>query len=620
MISNIIKIGKNVDVTPFSESVNPNQEIIEMKIELNDKGDLRLESSERKDANNRKLYHISPTKAINRGKNQHFYPHDFTLSKSFIQEKEGEEGKISGINEEKVERNYMNTRGFHKKLEIEKGFSKFIEDFYEFVLKENSNFIERVFNQNESYFREDVSKTNFNRIVFSFSLSREVIDYYGLEVDLYKSYYHLGEIENFENLFKELVISETLKKADEDLSCSFCDSKKDVFAPSGATIYFSFAKNPENVFYDLNSENADKHLLICKDCYGDYNAGKKFMENNLRNNILGCKYFTVFEIEKESEKMREALNLIKQAETENFYTKKNLKELRRNLSDNNRIFLDLGVVGEENGMGVSMFFYEYDNGYRVLKTIHDIYPSRILDLVRENLGLNNFSFNAFLNEFFSDRSNKTYNLLIKQKLDLLEKILQEIPVNYDSILNRFINMASYMLRNERNSKEFTRRFLKLLELLNKLNIKMYSDEKSKNAFNMRNNSLNMNSVDELTSETGLQKMKEFIERNPFLASSSEIRAGIPLGVVIERLSYEINNYDKRMLGYARKRINDKESLKEYVNEIEEKVVMHEMKGQRIVSDFFEQLPKVFTNEDFSKEDFILGLFTGHSLALKFTND
>lgn len=619
MISNIIKLGKNVDITPFSESIPEDQEIIETRLTFSEDGSLVLEDSEVKKKGNKRLYHISPTKAINRGKNQHFYLHDFTLSKSFLKDDNGAESR--SIDRGKVNRNYRNTEDVYEGLDVKKNFEDFIEVFYEFVLNEDSEFIEDVFEQNESFFR-NLSKRDFENLVFSYSLSKKLIDYYDLKVtvDINKSHYYLGEIEEFEDLIKNLIVSETLDEADENSKCSFCSSEKDVYAPSNATIYFSFAKNPENVFYNLDSENADKHLLICRECYDNYIKGKKFIEDNLRSNLLGSKYFTVFEVEGESERIGEALNYVIANKPENIYSQDSLKSLRHSLADNDRIFLDLGVIGRENNMGVSLFFYEYDNGYRVLKTIHDIYPNRILDLLRENSHLKDFSFNAFLNSFFRDKNDKTYGLLVKQKLDLLEKILLDAPINYDSLLNRFLEKTSYKLRNEENSKRFTKRFLRFLELLDRLDLDLYSNNKFEKPFRLENNSLSVDSMTKSMSKTGLEKMEAFLEENPFLASSPEIKAGLPLGVIIARLSSEISNYDKRMLGYARKRINDLESLKKYVNEIEEKVVMHDMKNQEIVSEFFEQLPKVFSNDEFSKDDFILGLFTGHSLAFRFTNE
>ncbi len=131
----------------------------------------------------------------------------------------------------------------------------------------------------------------------------------------------------------------------------------------------------------------------------------------------------------------------------------------------------------------------------------------------------------------------------------------------------------------------------------------------------------MNSAEDLTGESGLEKMNQFLEENEFLKSTPEIRAAIPMGVVIARLSqFEISNYDKRMLGFAQRRITDKDSLKKYFNEIEEKVVMHDMGNQKMVADFSEKMPVVLSKDDFSPDDFILGLFTGYSLAANFTNE
>lgn len=620
MISNIIELGKNVDVVPFAESVDRNQKIVEMKLGIDGSRKLFLESASINKASNNKIYHISPTKTINSGKSTHFYPHDFTLSSNFVLEDDSER-KIPGVNRDKVYRNYENTRKFYKEFDLDSNFKTLLDAFYQFVLKNNSQFITEVFNQTEDFFG-DINKTNFGNIVFVFLLSNEIVDKFNLKKVSEKEYYNLGELEDFKNLFAELISYETLDDAPKGARCSFCNTQEKVFAPSSATFYFSFANNPENVFYQLDKGNSASHLLMCQDCYSEYNSGKKFMENNLKSNLLGSKYFSVFEINEESDELRKNLDYILEGkDVSNIYTQESLKRLRQELEEDEGILMDLGTIGEKEGLGITMFFYEYDNGYRVIKTIHDIYPTRILDLLRENDRLEYFSFNAFLNGFFRDQSNNAYDLLVKRKLDLLEKMLLEIPINYDTLRDRFLNQASYQLRNDQGAGQLTERFFRFLELLNRLDSELFSHDISMEYFNEKGASLNMNSTEDLTGESGLEKMKGFLEENEFLKSTPEIRAAIPMGVVIARLSqFEISNYDKRMLGFAQRRITDRDSLKKYFNEIEEKVVMHDMGNQKMVADFSEKMPVVLSKDDFSPDDFILGLFTGYSLAANFTNE
>lgn len=620
MISNIIQLGKVVNTVPFAESIEEGQEIIEMKLGIDGSKELGLENAKVNKATNKKIYHISPTKTINSGKSTHFYPHDFTLSQNFIMADDSDR-KIPGINRDKVYRNYQNTRAFYKDFELSSNFKSLLDTFYRFVLKDNARFILETFNQTEDFFR-NINKTDFGNVVFVFVFSYEIVDQFNLQKKSEKSFYNLGELEDFKNLFAELISHETLDGASEGAHCSFCDAQEKVFAPSSATFYFSFANNPENVFYKLNKGSADRHLLICRDCYASYNAGKKFMENNLKNNLLGSKYFSVFEMNQASEDLRESLDYILDGkDVSTIYSQQSLKRLREKLEGNEEVLMDLGAIGKKEGLGITMFFYEYDNGYRVIKTIDDIYPTRILDLLRENDRLDNFSFNAFLRGFFSDQSNNTYDLLVKRKLDLLEKMLLKIPINYDSLRDRFLDKVSYQLRNDQGAGKLTQRFLRFLELLCRLNSELFSHDISLEYFNQKEASLNMNSTEELTGESGLEKMRQFLEENEFLKSTPEIQAAIPMGVVIARLSkFEISNYDKRMLGFAQRRITDKDSLKKYFNEIEEKVIMHDMGNQKMVANFSGKMPTVLSKDDFSPDDFILGLFTGYSLAATFTNE
>ncbi|OKY78759.1 MAG: CRISPR-associated protein, large subunit of CASCADE complex, Cas8b1 [Candidatus Methanohalarchaeum thermophilum] len=618
MISNLIKLGRNTEIVPFSQDVSKSQKILEMELNLDENNNFYLSDVNLVEAGERDLFYIQPTKTINSGKNRHYYPHDFTLGGSAI-------GKNNKIENEKIHRNFNNTKDFYLNLDLKKSTKEYLEKFYSFVLKDESKFIEEIYEEKKSHLI-DLSKSDLRDLIFVFKIGFNIIDRFNLNVNLEKDYYYLGEIKETLEVFKKFIPSETSISVNNDLSsCSFCGKEENLFSPTKATFYYSFTFDQKTGFYGLNEDNIKKQLIICDDCFGDFNKGKKFIESYLQKKILGVKYFSLLNFN-ENKNYDKLLESFKNQNFSKIYSSEELKELRKRLNDRYYLLMDLANLGNQEKIGVDLFFYVYDNGIRVVKFIKDIYPNRILELLEKNEEITGFSFNGYLIELFSSNRSEDYDLLIKQRIGLLEKILLDTPINYDHLQERFINKISYKLRNQgpneyeaSNASNFTKNHIRFLELLSKLNCNLFSNLISIN-FEENGADIVMNKFnEEIKGESGLEKMENFISENKFFAETPEIRTGIPLGVTIARLSYEINNYEKRMLGYARKRINDKDSLRKFINEVEEKATIHEISNQPIVSSLFNNIGELLEKENFSENDFIFGMFIGYSLSDKFTN-
>ncbi|PTD94870.1 hypothetical protein C9439_00065 [archaeon SCG-AAA382B04] len=561
------------------------------------------------------LFYIQPTKTINRGKNVHYYPHDFTLGGSAI----GENNKIK---KEKIHRNFKNTKDFYLSLDLKKPIKDYLNKFYSFVLKDEAKFIEEIYEEKKSHL-SDLSKSDLGDLIFVFKIGSDIVENFNLTVNFEKDYYYLGEIKEILEVFKKFIPFEASIPVNNGLShCSFCGKEEDLFSPTKATFYYSFTFDQKSGFYGLNEDNIKKQLIICDDCFGDFIKGKKFMESYLQNSILGVKYFSLLNLN-ENKNYDKLLESFKNQYFSKIYSSEDLRELRERLNKRYYLLMDLASLGDKEEIGMDLFFYVYDNGIRVVKFIRDIYPSRILELLKKNDKIFGFSFNGYLIDLFSSNRNEDYDLLIKERIDLFEKILLDIPINYDQLQERFINKVSYKLRNqlpnEYKASNFAMSHIRFLELISRLNCNLFSDLISikfeENGADIVMNKFN----EEIKGESGLEKMENFILENKFFAETPEIRNGIPLGVTIARLSYEINNYEKRMLGYARKRIDDRESLRKYINEVEEKATIHEILNQPVVSSLFNNIGELFEREDFSKNDFIFGMFIGYSLSNKFTN-
>lgn len=616
MIKNLIELGKNVDVIPFAEKVNKSDEVIDIKIGLDHNNLFSIDEIELSNVNEQNIFYVKTTKTINPGKNVHFYPTDFTLGGSQID-------KGNMFNYDKIKRNFNNTKEFYNELCLDEGFEQFLDNFYYFVMEEDPYFMKKVYNDKEDHIK-DITKRDLQNLIFAFQFSDEIISKYNLTVKRKSRYYNLGDINEIIDLFRKFIPLEGSKKVKStDSQCSFCESKENLYSPKLATFYYSFTFDQKTAFYNLNEDNVSKQIIICDKCFSNLNKGKKYMQSYLKNNLLGVNYFSIFEIEEENEKLSRFLNSIKNQDISSIYSSDELEEKRKHLEASLEFLMNMGAIGEGNQLPVDMFFYEYDNGYRLIKMIKDIHPSRILNLLIENENVESFSFNGYLMDLFMSNKNEKYDLLVKERINLFEKMLLEISINYDSLIGRFIKKATYKLRNQESNGydaiNFTQNHIKFLELLSRLNCELYSN-KIKPTFQKKGVCIDMVNINEnFEGKTGLEKMENFVSNNEFFSETIEINAGIPLGVTIARLSYNINNYEKRMLGYANKRINDKDSLKKYVNEIEQKAVMHGIANQPIVSSFFERVGYLLKKDNFSKEDFIFGMFIGYSLANKFTN-
>ena len=618
MINNLIKLGENTDVIPFIEEVDSNQEIVQMSIDFDGNHDFTLKNVQLLKKLNQKVFYIKPTKTINSGKSSHNYIADFRLSGSLIDKKSDGEKDYYGIVYDNINRNFSYTKDIYNELKIGDDLLSFIEKFYSFVLKDNSKFLKDVFLYEKNYF-VDLSKKDLSNLVFVFSFSKKIIDYFNLNTSENKNFYNLGDIEEIIDLYKKLIPYESMDKVNDSV-CSFCDNHQNLYSPNKATFYYSFAKSQETGFYGLNVKNNSKQFIICSECLKQFNKGKKFLKSFLENKMFGVNYFLLYNFQD-----GDFSSFMKKVEKNNIssiFSKEEMKSKLHELKNEDRWLFLKTHIGKESKQNIDLVFFEDDNGIRIIKTIKEIFPGRLLKLLNENNNLSYFSINAFLINLFNSKSDDDYNLLIKQRINLFEKILLNTSINYDSLLERFLKNVSYKLRNDSNNKssDFTIYFIKFLELLSKLNCSFYSYQVKKMKLN--ENEINTDSFEQkIKGKKGVEKLNYFIENNTFFAKIPEIKAGIPLGVTISRLTnHAINDYDKKVLGFARKKLKDKKSLKRFVNEIQEKVVLHDMVNQPIVSLFFENIDLVFSKEKFSKDDFIFGLFLGHSLANKFVND
>jgi hypothetical protein len=346
--------------------------------------------------------------------------------------------------------------------------------------------------------------------------------------------------------------------------------------------------------------------------------------DHLKGNFMGVKYFMTFNIsfKKLSPEIIEA---IEEDRIQKIFTQEEMERKLESMKEIKEELLYQGLLAKDQDVSVNIFFGYDDNGFRLIKLINDIYPNRIVNLFKESQKYNNFSIGAFLIELFNpiQASSKKYDLFVKRRVNFLEEILLIHLINYDDILSLAIKKLSYYVRNKESDKDyktenFTVRFLKLIYLLLDMDCNIYSN--NINLSNLKNNKENNMEKFESEGISDVEKLVDFVDKNNFIKSNPEIEAAMYLGILIRRLGYDINNYEKATLGYAEKRINNIETLKRFINQIQNKIILHDMGNQKMYKAFSSKILPILNKNEFSKNDFIFGMFLGYSLSHRFKKD
>ena len=638
MIQNYIELGKITDSVFFKVPVTEEYIIlIYLSLDFKNKFSInKVEVSKNKKDKYLSLY-IKPTKLLTQGSNRHLVLADFKLTSSYFKANSDDQtftisNKIFDQQfetlREKLNRNFGNTKDYYENFTLQDEIRAFIESFYYFLLENNSEFIIDVWKKAKERLKDFSVTEIINDCIFSFKLSKSIIKKFNLDVkDETKKFFSLSQLSLFKKVYASLNADKNLKNVNKkNAKCSFCNTdSSDLYSPNRSGFYFTFTGGKENNYFGLNSSRPDRHLIICDDCYANLKSGERFVKDHLKGNFMGVKYYMTFNIS--FRKLSpETIEAIEEDKIQKVYTQ---EEMERKLDSMKEIRQELfyqGLIAKDQNVSVNIFFGYDDNGFRLIKLINDIYPIRIVNLFKESQKYSNFSIGAFLIELFnpSRTSSKKYDFFVKRRVNFLEEILLKHPINYDDIISLAIKKLSYYLRNKESNKDyktgnFTIRFLKLIYLLLDMNCNLYSN--NIDLSNLKNNKVNnMEKFESKEISDDVEKLEDFVEKNNFIGKNPEIEAGMYLGILIKRLGYDINNYEKTILGYAEKRINDIETLKRFINQIQNKIILHKMGNQKMYKAFSSKILPIFNKDEFSKNDFIFGMFLGYSLSHRFKKD
>lgn len=624
MLQQLIKLGEFTEEIFFKEPIPLDAVVIIMHIDINEKDKFyvkKVTSTKEKSDKNLMLY-IQPTKLLTQGMVMHFLIADFKLSTSML------EGDPVNVLKDKINRNFDYAKKFYEQLDLESNELRFINNFHNLLLKDDSKFIEDVWNESNDILEGRSQSDIANNVFFAFKVSKNIISQYELKVlKNSKNDYFLGEILFFRKIYPKINANTNLKRIKgKNYQCSFCNEHKNfLYSPNRAGVYFSYTGTKENNYFDLQKNKPERHMIICDECYGNLKGGHRFMKNYLKNKFMGITFFATYNLENKNLDKEIIEILKKEKDIKNVFTNEQMQEKLDLIDDIDRALYNYGIVGNNQELTINLYFGYFDNGFRLIKLISDIFPSKLISFFEESRNFPHFYPSSFLRDLFSPfAGRRDYDLFVKKRIDLLERILLERRINYDSLLSATVKKMSYYLRNKENSDDykaqnFTISFLKLIYLLAKLNSKLYSNKINLNFFNKNIKMVkNMNEkTKEYKGNTGVEKLQDFVQKNQFISENINIEAGIYLGILIRRLSYDINNYEKATLGYAEKKLNNVDSLKRFINDIQNKLILHEMGKQKMSKAFSEKVLEIFNKNSFSKNDFIFGMFLGYSLSNKF---
>ncbi|MFW6009658.1 MAG: TM1802 family CRISPR-associated protein [archaeon] len=609
MIDDLINIGKYSELNPFCSKFE-GEVIINMKVGLEDDklSLIDTELFEYSEDNNLNYFYIQPSK-ISQGLTTHFFIHDFSLSGSLV--------KDGNFNYNKIVRNY--SRGKKKIVDVFENLGEFGKEFFDFVLDNDAEFMKDVYNMEKEYLDNVES---FEDILFVFSFSKDVIEKFdiNLEGDFNSEFVSLKNFEDLNKLYIRLKMSDYFEKVDME-ECSFCNSETDVYTPNSASFYYDFVFEKKDGFYNFN-ESPYKQFSICEECFLRKIKGKKYLIDNLQMKIMGLNYFYTLSFQNvDSDNVLKILKSIREERKTDLYSEEQVERVKQTEDKQIANLMDLGLLGKnsEGNINYNLYFWEYDNGYRIFKTIKDVDSNRLWEILNVNEKYR-MSFNIFLDTLFTPnyKTRKFPNILKEGKLNILEKIFNKGDINYDFLLEKVINKLQYNVRNDKNMN-IPIYFLEFLDFINELDCNIISNS---NLTNNNNNIINNECLRKEKSLKGggvLEKIENFVEKNNIVKESPEMKVGLPIGVIIQRLSWEISNYEKNNLGYIEEKVNDFESFKSFVNEIKQKATIHNV-NEEFSKYLFENIDELFQKDQFNTENFALGVFMGYSLEEKFRND
>jgi len=253
---------------------------------------------------------------------------------------------------------------------------------------------------------------------------------------------YIGEIESFKKALEKLVKQEGTKSKGI-VVCSVCLEEKEVSGDVSPFKFYTIDK-PGYITGGFKREEAYKNFPLCYECKEYMEAGRKFIEKELKFILAGSiDYFLIPEVIFGNENVMERILEI----ISNANKKHHLKDSeRKHLTADEREILDI-LSEEKDYLTLNFLFLEKVGGTNretILLHIQDIYPSRLKELFQAKDYIEKllttkdkpFTFTyQTIYKFFSksDPSKKSPDLK-KLFFEIVDKTFRGVPINKNTII------------------------------------------------------------------------------------------------------------------------------------------------------------------------------------------
>ncbi|MGP2657106.1 hypothetical protein ACOJTA_08685 [Malaciobacter sp. WC5094] len=520
-----------------------------------------------------------------KGSTLYFFPTSFIVTKSEITKEKKKLLKKFDNGLKEIEKVYKLNNEIEEKNFLKKLSSKIVDNIDSILDLANLGLLKA----NE----EKNKKSETIAIVLKFKQNDKTY-YISSQKSIFKKF---EEIE-FSNISEEVYHGSGKLKQRVIGNCNILNIETELYSPSGS-FYYPYSTDKVNVKYDLKD---DKNLfLLSKEAYINFMIGKTYLESFHEFYFMGMKsYITATSLSD---------NALNEFQNDVRLSKNNFKG-----------FLDLVKDNLSNRKEILLNFYFFEpaktgGGKEIIEFIKDVIPSYLVETsklfdgsLKEffekqfNHDFTNFYWQNHIYQIYNKNEYKKFRTSLFRKIALGDKIdcdnlilLMNEKMQYDVSKRNMKGAYIYIPKKENYI------FLNWIDKLNKGELKMSEEEKSQKLFE---------------GKTYEEKLSNFLSTGNLVKDSASMRIGVCLGLSIDILSWSINNYDKKVLSFVRKRVerNSLNSLQSFINEIFAKTKFHSFDGLQSVNSRLATLEMLnLSDSSFNKDEFIFGLFLGNGL-------
>lgn len=230
-------------------------------------------------------------------------------------------------------------------------------------------------------------------------------------------------------------------------TCSICLENKPLVHGFASPFKFSTVDKPGMVSGFFQQKNNWKNYPICEDCAFDFENGRDYITNNLRQSFYGRPYFIIPQtiLSSDEETLEEILDRVGE------FKNKGDKDSRATLSGESSLLRYLGEEFQTNNrFTMNLIFYEENMTTKAMKiklSLEEILPSRFFTLfidVPKKLEGNSFYKNVFYDKKSKTSSDLVFHFgILKEFFDdnfheIIQSVFMKVEMSKEFLFSRFI--------------------------------------------------------------------------------------------------------------------------------------------------------------------------------------